>query len=504
MLRNPHRPRQSRLRQSAPVVALLAATLIIAGCASTHGLAPSTAPLDAEQLATARSLGTQSVSAATFPEQDWWRAFGDPQLDTLIAEALAGTPSLDAADARVRAAIAQAGLADAARKPAVSASAQYSGLLIPESVAEPPLGGAYKGIFLLGLNLKYSPDLWGGKRARWQAALGQARAAEVEAQAARLTLASSIAHAYIALAQAHAAHDVAIADKQRASHLLDLGQQRVKAGLDNQLQIRQAQSTVAAAMAQAQAAQQQIDATRNAIAALLGKGPDRGLDIAKPTLLATPSPGVPAVLPSELLGHRPDVVAARWRVEAAHHGIQASKAAFYPTVNLNGMLGLASGGLTDLFNSDALLMQGGPAISLPIFDGGALRDQLAKSDADYDLAVAGYNQSLVGALREVADALQAARSLDAQIASTTQARVATQSAWQLATERYRAGLGTQLDVLAAQRPLLQLDQQLAVLRAQRLIAAVDLDHALGGGLMLTAPDASNTNTNSDIARARTP
>jgi len=477
----------------------LFAALLVAGCASTHGLAPSTQPMDANALQASRSLS--GGTDANFPTQDWWKAFGDAQLDALVSEALADAPSLAIADARVRQAIAQAGLADAARKPTVGATAQYSGVLIPESVAPEPLGGEYQGIVLLGMQFKYSPDLWGGYEARWRAALGQARAAEVEAQAARLTLSSNIARAYVALAQAHAAHDVAAAEQTRASHLLDLGRQRVKAGLDNQLQLRNAEASVASAQQQAQAAQQQIDAARNAIAALLGKGPDRGLDIARPALLSLPSPTVPAVLPSELLGHRPDVVAARWRVESAAHGIKASKADFYPTVNLSALVGIASGHLSDLFTSDALLVQGGPALSLPIFDGGRLRNQLAKSDADYDLAVATYNQNLSTALREVADALQAMRSLDAQLASTQQARDAAQSAWQLASTRYRAGLGTQLDVLAAQRPLLQFDQQLAALRAQRLAAAVDLDRALGGGLQFASPTENN---DIDIAKAPTP
>jgi NodT family efflux transporter outer membrane factor (OMF) lipoprotein len=476
----------------------LFAALLLAGCASTHGLAPAAQPTRPDALQASRSL--EHASGATFPSQDWWKAFGDSQLDALVTEALVDAPSLAIADARVRQATAQAGLADAARKPTVGATAQYSGVLIPESVAGEELGGKYQGIVLLGMQFKYSPDLWGGHEARWRAALGQARAAEVEAQAARLTLSSNIARAYIALAQAHAAHDLATAEQTRASHLLDLGRQRVKAGLDNQLQLRNAEASVASAQQQAQAAQQQIDAARNAIAALLGKGPDRGLAVARPALLSLPSPTVPAVLPSELLGHRPDVVAARWRVESAAHGIKASKADFYPTVNLSALVGIASGHLSDLFTSDALLVQGGPALSLPIFDGGRLRNQLAKSNADYDLAVATYNQNLSTALREVADALQAMRSLDAQLASTQQARDAAQSAWQLASTRYRAGLGTQLDVLAAQRPLLQYDQQLAALRAQRLGAAVELDRALGGGLQLASPSEENI----DIARAPTP
>jgi NodT family efflux transporter outer membrane factor (OMF) lipoprotein len=491
----------SSRRLQAPLALTL--TLLVAACASTRGLEPEGQLLDADSLAVSRSLDV-SASDAGFPQRDWWKSLGDAQLDALIDEALAGTPSLDAADARVRQAIAEAGLADAARKPSVGATAQYSGVQIPETVAAPPLGGEYIGVTLLGLQFKYSPDLWGGHRARAQAALGQARAAQVDAQAVRLMLSSNIAHAYVALAQAHQAADIARADEQRATHLLDLGQQRVKAGIDNQLQIRNAETAVATAQQQEQAAQQQIDATRNAISALLGKGPDRGLDITEPVLLSARVPGIPAVVPSELLGHRPDVVAARWRVEAARHDIKASKAEFYPTVNLSALVGLAAGNLSDLFSGDAVLAQGGPAISLPIFDGGRLRNNLAKSDADYDVAVANYNQSLVGALHEVTDALQAARSLDSQVASTARARESAQAAWQLATSRYKAGLGTQIDVLTTQRPLLQLDQQLAALTAQRLFASIDLDRALGGGLDFDAPQSADHQDTNDISGASTP
>src|SRR5690606_28082569 len=163
------------------------------------------------------------------------------------------------------------------------------------------------------------------------------------------------------------------------------------------------------------------------------------------------SPRLPAALPSELLGHRADVVAARWRVEAAARGIDAGKASFRPSIDLNAIVGLAAPGPGELFGSDARLGFGGPARSLPIFAGGGLRSQLAKSNADYDLAVANYDRTLVDALREVADALQSMHALDARIEAATQARDAARSAWRIATERYDAGLGNQLDVLAAQQ-----------------------------------------------------
>lgn len=447
---------------------------------------------DPDTLAAARSLAT---STADFPTPTWWTALGDRQLDALVAEALAQAPTLAQADARMRQAQAAVLQADAARKPTVSASAQVTGVQLPGTLAPPPIGGQFNASDVLLLDFKWAPDLWGGQRARYEAAVGQARAAEVDAQAARVALADAVVRTYVQLAQAHDALGVAEREQARATRLRDLGRQRVRAGLDNQLQLRQADVLVATAAQQAQAARQSIEALRNALAALAGQGPDRGLAITPPRLGTAPAPGVPSVLPSELLGHRADVVAARWRVEAAARGVDAAQAAFKPSVNLTALVGLASGGLSDLFSSDAVLGVGGPAISLPIFDGGRLRGALARSDADYDLAVSTYNATLVDALRQVTDAVQAARALDAQIATATQARDAAQAALSLATTRYRAGLSTQLDVLAAQRPLLQADQLLAGLRAQRLLAVAALDTALGGGLPLpAAPAPSSTRT----------
>lgn len=481
------RPLLSRAPR-AFTLSLLAAAL--AGCASTHGLAPQGQLLGRDALASAQTLGAQRADVA-WPEINWWRAFGDPQLDALVAEAMRGTPSLAAADARVRQAIAQADLADDARRASLNASGQYSGVRIPESLVEPPTGGSYSGVEVLTLNLKYSPDLWGGQRARWAAAVGNVRAGEVDAQAARLWLASNIAHAYVALAQAFAAQDVANAEHERAAKLLVLGRHRADAGLDNQQSSHQAEAALAASEQQQQAAAVQIASARNALAALLGQGPDRGLRIERPTILAGDAPPLPDVLPSDLLARRPDVVAARWRVESRQRGMDARRSEFYPSINLGAITGLVAGHLSDLFTSQALLLQGGPTVALPIFQGARLRSQLAGSQADYDLAVADYNQRLVDGVREVTDAVQTARSLDQQYASLTHARDAAQGAWQVASRRYGAGLATQMEVLAAQQPLLQLDQRLATLRAQRLAARIDLDRALGGGLAPSAPSSDS-------------
>ncbi|MFT3762479.1 MAG: efflux transporter outer membrane subunit [Pseudoxanthomonas sp.] len=488
-------------RRPYTAISALAIAVVLAGCASTRGLEPAAAPREADGHEISRSLAGAPLSEAAFPKRDWWTALGDPQLDALVAEALQGTPSLAAADARLRKAQAQAGLADAARKPTVGASAQYAVAQLPKGLAGDELGGDLMHNVVGYLDFAWPLDVWGGKRAEYEAALGQAHASQIDAQAARLALAANVARGYVALAQAFDSLDVAQREQARAERLQQLSRQRVEAGIDNQLSLRNADSAIASARAQAEAAQQQIDALRNTLAALLGRGPDRGLDIARPRLLDAPAPALPGVLPSELLGHRPDVVAARWRVESAAQGIKSAKAKFKPSINLSAIVGLAATNFSDLFDSDAALGFGGPAISLPIFDGGQLRHNLAARDADYDLAVADYDQTVVEALHEVADAVQSIRSLDAQTAALAQARDAAAAALKLADSRYQAGLGTQLDVLSAQRPLLQLEQQLAGARAQRYTAAVDLDRALGGGLDF---DASDSISEQDLAKAPTP
>lgn len=471
------------------LVSALCGALLLGGCAGNAGLVPQGQLRDAGALQASRALAGSPLTPAAWPSDQWWTRFGDPQLNALVEEALAGAPSIDAADARVRKATAQAGLADAVRHPSVGGGAQIAGLQIPDTLAPDPVGGTFNLAYLLTLSLKYNPDPWGASRSKWQAAVGSAHATEVDAQAARLTLAANVARTYVALGQAFDALDATTAEVDRSNALATLARRRQQAGLDNGIGLHQNESAAAAAHQQQQAAQQQIDALRNALALLAGAGPDRGLAIQRPHL-AMPEIGLPSQLPSDLLARRPDVVAARWRVEAAQHGIAASKAAFYPSINLSALVGLGAGHLGDVFGSNALLINGGPALSLPIFEGGALQQQLRGSNADYDLAVANYNQTLLAAIREVTDAVQAARTLEARIASTTQARTAANTAYTQVQARQRAGLASKLDLLAAQKPLLQLDLQLATLQAERRTAGINLDQALGGGITADAPSTT--------------
>jgi NodT family efflux transporter outer membrane factor (OMF) lipoprotein len=468
-------------------------TLALAACASTGGLHPDGTPINPTSLKTERSLAHVSLSQAAWPQADWWTSLGDPQLNALIAEALHDNPSLAEADARARAAQAAAGIADAARKPTVDVGGSVQEARIPTTI--PHLGSGHNTAFKYAYgNFSWNLDLWGGQRAAWQAALGQQRATDVDAQAARIELSTNVTLAYVQLGYAYVEQDVASEELQRATQVNALTKQRVAAGIDNEVELKQSESEVASAQGEKAVTDREIDAARTALSVLLGKGPDRGLDIARPTLLPPAKLNIPADLPVELLGHRADLVAARWRVEASSQDIKAAKTQFLPNVSISALAGLASLGGGNLFQGKSLFYDAGPAFSLPIFDGGRRRSNLNGKDAEYDLAVAQYNDTLVRAVNEVSDDNDALASLQIQIAAQQRAVDAANDAWTLSEQRYQAGIGSYLEALSVRQELLVAEQRMATLHAQQSDVAVQLIRALGGGYRPSqaAPDAATS------------
>lgn len=457
-------------------------SLALAGCVSSGGLHPEGTLTDATTLKSDRSLSGATLSPAAWPTSDWWTGLGDPQLSALIAEALKDNPTLAVADARARQAQAQAGAADAERGPTVDAGANVIGQRLPLTAAPPELGGGHFTWFKdARVGFSWGLDLWGGKRAAWEAAVGQQHAAEIEQQAARIELSTNVARAYVQLAYAYAQQDVAKAERERATTARQLTQQRVAAGVDNQLQLKQSETEVANADQRLAASSRAIDAARSSLSVLLGKGPDRGMDITRPQALEPAALAVPSDLPSELLGHRADLVAARWRVESAGKEIKVAKTQFMPNVSISAMAGVAAFGSINPLQLPARFYTFGPSLSLPIFDGGRLRSNLAGKDAQYDEAVAQYNQTLVRAVNEVADDYDAVQSAQEQVAAQQRAVDAATQAWQLSEQRYKAGVGSYLESLIVRQQLLGAQQRMADLKAQQVDYAVQLVQALGGG-----------------------
>jgi NodT family efflux transporter outer membrane factor (OMF) lipoprotein len=242
---------------------------------------------------------------------------------------------------------------------------------------------------------------------------------------------------------------------------------------------------------QIEALQEQAVLTQNALAALTGQG-NRAVVQTQPSLAMLKSIPTPTELPADLLGQRPDVVAARWRVEAAGHDVANAKAQFYPNVNLTAFVGLSSFGLGKLLDIGSEQWGIGPAIRLPIFEGGRMRANLRGKNADLDAAVESYNASVLDAIHDTADQLASSQSIARQQAEQRQALDSAEGAYQIALQRYKAGLGTYLNVLAAETAVLNQRRLGVDLAGRALETQVGLVRALGGGYR---PDATVAHDN---------
>lgn len=449
-----------------------------AACAPASGNLAQIRP--AADLPADRSLPGQG---AAWPGEGWWAGYGDPQLDRLIAEARAGSPDLAAAMARIRQADALARQAGAALLPDVSAggSAGLSKQSYNNGIRAEFVPKGWNDTGAINAGASFDLDLWGKNRAALAAATSNARAAAIDADEALLLLTSNVANAYADLAQLFAERDIAARALQVREDTRGLTQRRVDNGLDNRGTLQLAESRVASARGDVAALDEAITLTRNRIAALVGSGPDRGVDIARPQLVVLSPRGLPDRLPLDLIGRRPDIVSARLRAEAATSTIRSARAAFYPNINLNALIGLQSLGLDNLFDNGSTYGSAGAAFSLPLFNRGALVGQLRGAEAESDLAVANYDATLIAALREVADAAASIRALEQRRSDASAALKAAEGAYSVAQQRYNGGLATYLDVLAAEDTVLAARRAATDLDARAVSLDIALVRALGGG-----------------------
>jgi NodT family efflux transporter outer membrane factor (OMF) lipoprotein len=466
--------------------------VVASGCAQIPRLDPSPAMKRVDELGSANSFASP-VSA--WPGGDWWRAYGDPQLDALIEEALHNAPDLDLAQARLMAAAAQVQGAAATRLPEVTASASIAGAKQSYNFVVPrqALPQGWNGYGAAFLNMSYEIDFWGKNRAALAAAVSEQRAAEVEIAQTRLILSTSVASAYAGLLHLYTLRDNAADTLALRMQTVALFRQRNQFGLETLSSVRQVEARQAAAKGDLLSIDERIGLQKNAIAALLGAGPDRGLEILRPKVAWAGAQGLPSNLSLELLGRRPDIVAARLRTEAAAHLIDERKAGFYPSVNLLAFAGFQSVGINNLFKSGSTTGGAGPAISLPIFNTERLQGQFKGARAEYDAAVATYNGTLSIALREVADAVTSRKSLDEELIAAREAVAAAAQAHQMVNARYEGALATYLDVLSAEDSLIAARRSEAELETRALILDVSLVRALGGGFASDSPNASTHN-----------
>ena len=462
-----------------------ATALLLAGCASV--------PHDAPQVAQLKPAALGLGDTAPAVSDRWWDSFGDPQLGRLVELALAGNPNLAGALARVRAAEAAIDVQHAGQLPQVTGDAGLQAERFSEHyIIPPPYGGRTYSVPSLAANLSWDLDLFGRQRALVAQARSSERAAELDAAAARLMIATAVAQSYASLVQADRQAEIADRFVTTRQQALGYVQSRIKHKLASEFEARTAETLLAEARQAKVRSLQQHDLAVHALAALVGRGADFYPQIAAPTLALDRPPAVPAVLPADLLGRRPDLLAGQARIDAAVSGQAVARADFMPNVNISALASLAALGLGQFFTAGSAQVSGGAAIHLPIFEGGRLRAQYRGAGADLDKAVADYNASVITAVRDSADAITNVRAADADLVEQDKVVAGLRDTVRLDAVRTSTGLGSRLDAVDSGFRLLEAEQNRIDAEANAITQRIKLIAALGGGFDPRVAVAANT------------
>ncbi|SFM17350.1 efflux transporter outer membrane subunit [Rugamonas rubra] len=478
--------------------------LVVAGCQTGQDIHPqATLPqLDAIQpgqsIAGQASATAATASLPTLAAGDWWRRYGDPQLERLLGALAEQAPDIALAEARIRraqAAVDTIGAADAVQF-GVSASAALEHFPDHYSYSS-QYAGKSGSEGLLMADARYRFDFWGKRQAANASAQARQQAALAQAADAGLLLQTAIVESYLQLDSVHKLRALAEAALNQRQQTIALLASRVRAGLATELDMVAARDALTQTRGELANIDAELPRRRHQIAALLGQGPAFGDTLAAPALLQLADPLPPSILPASLLARRQDVQAQRAMVEAAQQDIAVARAAFYPDIDIAAFAGLRAFDLGQLMRPGSVAAGVGPALSLPLFDGGARRGQLKQRSADYDAAVAAYHHTVMTALQQVADgvvALRGARQRD-ELAQQTMRdwRVAAT----LQQQRAHSGMAGALAVNAAQLALLGSQRRALEAATRTGLAQLGLVRALGGAWR----PASATSTNPAVAAA---
>jgi len=412
----------------------------------------------------------------------WWNTFNDKFLDRLVDSAMRDNPTLVSAQTRIEQAKQAKHLIEL--ESGINYNSDGSAVrqhLSANGLFPPPLGGSTLNEGDISVGVSYTFDWWGKNRALLQSALGEKRAAEAERGATELALAGEIADAYFSwqdiTARLHLAAQ--IVEKRRAA--LHLMESRLKRGIDSASATRQTEGVLAQEQDNLKDLESQSQILRDRLAALTGNGPDWGAKLEEPALSpAHPFP-LPQKLPLDWLARRPDLIALKWQAEAAANRIEVAKANFYPNVDIRLLLGLQSLDLSKWLGTKSDYASLGPAVHIPLFNGNSLRTTLGVRESDYSRAVAQYNQTLLTAANQVADALVHVSSLEARERLQHDATLVSERSKHLQMERFGSGLTDRLPLLNEEIAALAQQSRESKLQADRKRAMAALFMALGGG-----------------------
>ncbi|KVV43938.1 RND transporter [Burkholderia territorii] len=481
----------ARRVKGGALIGAAAVAMALGGCVPT-GFLPSLSLRSPADDALVQTAGPGANGA--WPAPDWVRQLRDPQLDALVAEASQDNPDLQVAQARLRIAQAQLQQFDSLTGLTGTAGATVGRARMPkpgDDVANVSVGGYRVPVEIFGdpnvspssvfVGLNYQLDLWGRNRAATKSLMSLREAARIEAEQVRLTLAVAIVTVYCQLDQAYATQDLLQQKLKVSQRVTTVLRERTARGLDNAYDASDASIKRSKLLAQIALNDEQIKLAQLQLGVLSGRGPERGLALQRPRVGALAGTALPARLPADLLGRRPDIVAARLRVEAAFANADSTRAQFYPDVNLVALGGVFALTPASLFSRDALAGSVGPAISLPVFDRGRLKAKLGADVAQADVAIGLYNKTVDDALGQVAQIVTSLRTSQTLVAQQQDAVAAAQKIVEIAADRHRRGVLMQKDVDVADLTLIDERVQMIALLGRQRTLRVALIGALGGG-----------------------
>ena len=472
-----------------PLIAIgVLAFLTGCGTVGSDFVAPVNAPAAAY-----RHLDPARADTARLPA-DWWSVFNDATLNNLEQRALSDNPSVKASAQRLLQAQAQLGVLRAAQSPTLSVGTSIANSRTSARTSQAlALGGrSIEGNnYTVGASLSYELDLWGRVRRVVEGADAQALAAQDDRDGVILLLSAQVATTYWQLRGLDAEQAILNSALVTRRETEDVVVARFNGGLTNELDMSRARIERANAEADLQEVTRQRNLLEHALATLVGVSPSTPLIAAAATTTLPAPPAIPVGLPASLLAQRPDLAASVAGLRAANAQVAVAEGAFYPSLSLTGNFGYASQSLSDLASGSARQFSIGPlALSLPIFDGGRNKANLAVAKARYAEAIANHEGRLLTALREVEDALSDVQQRQLQADAQAKSLQAAARAHLVAKARYDRGLSNYLDVTDAQRSELSAERAAAQISTQRLLAAVAVARSLGAGWTQGAPLAT--------------
>lgn len=427
--------------------------------------------------------------SSDWPKQKWWSAYGDPQLDSLIARALATSPTIVTARTRVAQAKSDIDLVRAGTNLQVTALAAVdrervsaNGFLGAYSTNDPLIGatGPWYTSGIVGLGASLDIDIWGKQRAQVEAAIGVQNARRAELSAIELELSTDVAQLYYGIQTTYQLIDLLEQLHQVASFTVDAHAARVARGLEPMTQTELARAQLLATERQIVEARGRVKQLRESLRALLGAGPDDLAEI-EPMPLPVPQAGLPPTLSYELLARRPDLQAMRWYVQSSFDRIDAAKASFYPSFDIKAFFGVNALHLADLFTHASQQINIIPGLYLPIFDGGRLNANLGNARTGSNMLITQYNQAVLNAVRDVAATASRLQDLDDEAKLQAQKIDAVSFAQASAQAHFERGVASRLTAMDARQAVLLERISMLEVEGRRLSQDVAMSKALGGG-----------------------